>query len=92
MKRIDLVHAQGRWIARSGNQVLAQADTKEEAIKETRVRLADRRGQRAHPPQGRADPGGAHLSPLGGPAQQQGLSSQLDGRTFWLSRKTFSGS
>jgi hypothetical protein len=37
MKRIDLVHARGMWIARSGSEVLAHAGTKDDAIRETRA-------------------------------------------------------
>jgi hypothetical protein len=37
MKRIDLVHASGQWVAKSGREELVHAGTKEQAVKETRM-------------------------------------------------------
>ena len=35
LTRIDLVHQLDKWVARSGNRVVARADTKQRAIRET---------------------------------------------------------
>ena len=35
LKRIDLVHQLDKWVATTGNRVVASADTKERAIRET---------------------------------------------------------